>query len=70
METLDRKKKQKQKQTKQKKPLWVTHKAFLNNHNMATRKPSSTASDHMNFCEMGQEEGEGQPVTPVRSQNR
>lgn len=41
METLGRKKK------------WVTYKAFLTDHNMATHKPSSTVSDQMTFCEGG-----------------
>lgn len=60
METLDRKKKR----------GGVTYKAFLTDHNMTTHKPSRTVSDQMTFCEVGQEEGEGQWVTPVRSQNR
>lgn len=53
-----------------KKKKWVTYKAFLTDHNMATHKPSSTVSDQMTFCEGGRGGGGGQSVTPVRSQNR
>lgn len=56
METLDSKEKK----------MWVTYKELLTDHNMATHTPSSTVSDQMTFCEVGEEEGEGQSV----SQNR
>lgn len=54
----------------EKKKKWVTYKAFLTDHNMATHEPSSTVSDQMTFCEGERGGGWGQSVTPVRSQNR
>lgn len=50
METFDRKKKKKRQK-------WVTYKASLPDHNIATHRPSSTVSNQMTFCEVGQGTG-------------